>query len=782
MTCVYTHIAGLHSAYLQRNNLLGDLDKNFHPDFTDSSIMRPSADNGFIKPIDDPSEGRDCWLLYSVFDILLVDGPDAAKLLKECNLGHVSPGSIVQLTCLERKQILHGLLVEQKTKIEICESIVIRPDGRSLPGQIYFNAANPVMEYGHRATLLDSTAAFIQGGVSNLEELEEIDSRRQGNNSMLAIGQKRAQLVEDYYRKVVECHRKEGIVLKDLASPYIFGDPSRRRKYWHKFKPDYDKGYATDMDVVIIGAYYATGLRRSGKLTHFLLGCLDSEDCTRFMTFCNVNGGSVNAERLEKLLDHTGFKRGTAEEETELGKWFSKEDLPEGQDLPDFISKRSRQRGGEDYDGWKFSRGKNYPDLWINPEDSVVLTIYGQELVESEDYSTGLALRFARISKIRLDSVDGDEKPFDEVDTDKDFWQTYIQNTTVQRQKASGEVSLHAIQGSALQGRRFLTAEEYTGKKKKSRKRKRSARLTTSTLSVVTRETSVLSGLYFTVLDGKYALDLNAADAQEGKEYGWLEEAMKVKKREDVMKFVLKHGGKVCYSPDVDDTFVLGGRKTDPVVKIHMQGIENCMKIAKRYITKSKSERAKTIEKIAESDGVLKWTFVFSLVYQLIKLDQEQGQEANRKYVLEPKAHQFLTMSSQKEERVGEDIFSLDADITEVGLELALENYRSESKSDSMVPWQDKRYWMENYLVEDGDWGEHDMEKLIWRCKWEDYRVDWSSTIVYPHILSDGFVFESDGSNDYWNLLQKSMENKHDPCNQISSILPLVHAMGAKSK
>lgn len=197
---------------------MGDLDRDFHNGDTDSSIIRAASDHGFIKDMNDQDAGRHCWLLYSVFDILLVDGPDATKLFQDCNLGHVTPGSIHQLSCLERKQILHGLLIEQKNKVEICQSIVIRPTGESMPGEKYFDPTNPVMEYGYPVTLLDSTKAAIQGSISNLED---IDRRRQGNSSMLVIDQKRARVVESFYQQVVESNKMEGILLKvsDVYAP-----------------------------------------------------------------------------------------------------------------------------------------------------------------------------------------------------------------------------------------------------------------------------------------------------------------------------------------------------------------------------------------------------------------------------------------------------------------------------------------------------------------------------------------------------------------------------------
>ena len=82
---------------------------------------------------------------------------------------------------------------------------------------------------------------------------------------------------------------------------------------------------------------------------------------------------------MEEILNYTGFKKG-GDEPLELGKWFREESFG----LPSFISKRSLQRNStEDFEGWSFNKTKHYPDIWIDPKDSVVLTIKGAELVVS---------------------------------------------------------------------------------------------------------------------------------------------------------------------------------------------------------------------------------------------------------------------------------------------------------------------------------------------------------------------------------------------------------------
>lgn len=758
---------------------------------TDARVMG-NADDWMIKQsVINSDDGKDCWLLFCVFDILFVDGKDSRRLLqRDCGFDTVSTGSIIHLTCLQRKQVLHRMLKEQETEIEICKSVVIRPNGECMSGEEYFG--DPIMEYGHPATLLDSTRAAIQGEITNAQE---IDVERKGGLADVNISLKRAQAIENFYKTVVEYHKKEGIVVKDLAAPYILGEPSRKRKYWHKFKPDYEKGNAVDIDVVILGGYYASGLKHSGKISQFLCGCVDHEVSSSFMTFCNVNGASTRYDRLAQLLEHTGFKQATKDNSMELGKWFSSDDLPEGEDLPQFISNRSYQRGEEDYDGWKFTRNKNYPDLWINPEDSVVLTIEGQELVVTEDYSVGVALRFPKISKIRLDSMDG-EKAANEADTDRDLWGTF-ETTMRQRHGTSAAMDSSAYSQSmalpdhSMLSRRFLTPEEFRGK---TRKRKRKA--APSPLSKVPKvsepETCVLSGISFAVLDGSYSLHPDSLDAQAAKDEGWFKSALQCKKKEHVMEFILKHGGTVKVVPGIGDKFILGGMETDTRVTNHMKAIEKARHQMMTATTKSK--KAEELRKIADSEGILKWTFVYSLVYRWISAQKmESDSMATLRSIkdsnlgmLEPRAHHFLARSSVKEEVVGQDIFALDtSSLTRTDFERALEELGSSHQVTLNVPWQNKEFWLDQFG--NNAWERETFGQIFWPYKWGN--SDGNQLVVYPHIFNDGHSF---GSQDVDGIGTQSLSNSdgwhqwenegilRQPFDQdILSTIALSHGMGA---
>jgi hypothetical protein len=49
-------------------------------------------------------------------------------------------------------------------------------------------------------------------------------------------------------------------------------------------------------------------------------------------------------------------------------------------------------------------------------------------------------------------------------------------------------------------------------------------------------------------------LDLNSLEAQEARDQGWLYEALRVKRKEDVMELILSHGGTIKGSADSSKT------------------------------------------------------------------------------------------------------------------------------------------------------------------------------------------------------------------------------------
>ena len=112
------------------------------------------------------------------------------------------------------------------------------------------------------------------------------------------------------------------------------------------------------------------------------------------MTFNSVNAASTTRDKMDEILKHTGFSKGE-DGPMKLGKWFREDDFG----LPSFISKRSLQRNcTEDLEGWTFNKNKNYPDIWIDPKDSVVLTVKCAEIVVSVSFSSQQRIPYKKLS------------------------------------------------------------------------------------------------------------------------------------------------------------------------------------------------------------------------------------------------------------------------------------------------------------------------------------------------------------------------------------------------
>lgn len=245
-----------------------------------------------------------------------------------------------------------------------------------------------------------------------------------------------------------------------------------------------------------------------------------------------------------------------------LGKWFEAVD----DSLPDFISERSFQRISQgDSEGWKPNK-QDRPDLWINPEDSFVLTLNSAEIIASGSMSAGLGLRFPRITSIRAEGFPQGPKPHDEVQTFTELAGMFIEND-------HDADPMQFDSQAEIEASRFLTAKqlESSGKQKKqSKSRKQTAEVKTFSIPEVDNLLShALDGLTFTVLPGSYCLQNDAFAAAEARENGWEEEANSVTSREDVIRFVKSHGGKCELSSHTGSDFILGGKIDDPKVAIY---------------------------------------------------------------------------------------------------------------------------------------------------------------------------------------------------------------------
>jgi hypothetical protein len=200
--------------------------------------------------------------------------------------------------------------------------------------------------------MLDSLNCTVNGAIHGLPE---IDAGRRRNRSDEQISQARAHAVQRLYDVMVEEQQLEGLIFKDLSAPYYLGEESRNMRYWHKFKPDYFKGsIASDLDLVIIGGYYAKGRKLCGKPSALLCACVDPRDSDRFVPVCKVSLLSIDHFQSNALLASTGYPVDKVGENRAANKW-QKGDWA-SKFLPDFVS-MGGQQSGNDHNAWRIPKG-----------------------------------------------------------------------------------------------------------------------------------------------------------------------------------------------------------------------------------------------------------------------------------------------------------------------------------------------------------------------------------------------------------------------------------------
>jgi len=646
-------VAKCRREWCELNGQIDARDLGVHEDETEGLNVMSVADSAvFERPLSldngtQPEEpGKHCWLKFVVFDILYVGGPDAQKAIEEsCGFFSRNPipamsGSILNSPLCARKCILHAILEPQENMVEIVESNIVRSDGTCVDGINYFTP-NRSLEFGFHPAVLDSIACTLDEEISNFEQ---VDLKRRKHQTDHEIEKQRAQSLESFHVEIVTRRCLEGLVFKDLATPYGLGSRFRNKGYWFKLKDDYsESGNAADIDVLVLGASFATGMKRAKLLNRFLVGCReDSSD--EFMTLCTVSGGGTSQENLARLLRSTGFKIGNTIGEDDFGSWFK----GDGKKLPDFISRYSYQRSmNSDRNGWKYKKD-HYPDLWIDPKDSFVLTINAGEIVSSVDHSAGVSLRFPRISRIRAKNFD-DPKSASDVETISEIHERYFQNQS-QQQTAEREASSLSASQQINTGLtcKFLTSEQHSSKvsiAKKRKSRRNDQVRAPNILSISKIESNFLSKYTFTVLEGTYKLDPNNLDGQQARNEGWFKDAKIVDCQQSIIDFILRHGGQceLIYNSETD--LIVGGRIDDARVANHRRAIE----AATLDVHKAKTKHKEHLRKVADM-GIIKWTFLFRAIHRIFVEGQKHGSLEETAIILKPRRYDFLVLSKIAEE------------------------------------------------------------------------------------------------------------------------------------
>lgn len=213
---------------------------------------------------------------------------------------------------------------------------------------------------------------------------------------------RQASEIEPELRRVV-AEASEGLVLKNPRSEYRLNE---RNDDWIKVKPEYMTEFGESLDCVVVGGYYGSG-KRGGGLSSFLCGLKPSRNDYQANPSLNPQmmwsffkvGGGFSASDYAEIRHRTD------------GKW---NDWDRKKPPSDWVA----LGGGE-------QRQYEKPDVWIKPEDSVVLSVKAASVHGTSQFATKLTLRFPRFKKLR---------------TDKDWTQALTLDEFLQlKDKAEGE-------------------------------------------------------------------------------------------------------------------------------------------------------------------------------------------------------------------------------------------------------------------------------------------------------------------------------------------------------
>jgi ATP-dependent DNA ligase len=196
-------------------------------------------------------EALESWMSYIAFDLLYIDGKDALALI---NSNIASYNDICLLSI--------------KTTVEDLRIPYVSSAGSiaHLPLQI-------------RRAILESVLVTIENRIEIVTH-EVVMS--------LSLPERLSKL-EAYYNNI-SLLGEEGLVVKDLASPYILGTSSRSQGHWVKLKPEY--GDSVTIDVAIVGLHYGVGQGFRGRGFSVMLGAVkESESSDRLVPFCTVGTG-----------------------------------------------------------------------------------------------------------------------------------------------------------------------------------------------------------------------------------------------------------------------------------------------------------------------------------------------------------------------------------------------------------------------------------------------------------------------------------------------------------
>lgn len=427
------------------------------------------------------------------------------------------------------------------------------------------------------------------------------------------------------------------------------------------------------------------------------------------------------------------------------------------------------------------------PDLWIHPNDSVVVTLNAGEIVLSDAFSAGITLRFPRITRVRqgADSKDASDIESEEGLREK-YWEVQNSRSNSAGSAASVNLGSPSKSGAPVSGTcRFLTERQY----QESLKRKRvTSRKSKPTILVPIPETDVVSsrildGLSFAVLGNSgFTVSDGSVERDEAEEHGWSDKLHHFSGAPSLIQFIKQHGGKYKISVDHDCTFVLGGSVNDPKVVTYIAAIDNARRQTALCVHKSTTKKGQELAKIGSSGGVLRWSFVVSLVYRWLSANHT-GQESivtTDPSFVSPTVLDYLVQprSQENADLVDRSLYECSiSSISKMRQAISMvEMKQAKSRTDKSA--RNWRYCCIEQLDESERWIAGCNVQKFW-----PYQKDMASrprVVLYPDVFDHdlGLTLESSVTPDIedsrWAQVSSSL-----PTTLTLSVLPLARVMGA---
>uniref|UniRef100_A0A7S2KBJ5 BRCT domain-containing protein n=2 Tax=Leptocylindrus danicus TaxID=163516 RepID=A0A7S2KBJ5_9STRA len=428
--------------------------------------------------------------------------------------------------------------------------------------------------------------------------------------------------------------------------------------------------------------------------------------------------------------------------------------------------------------GWNPIKKDNYPDRWIHPNDSFILTVNAAEIVRSQEHSSGITLRFPRITgNPRFDKLPS------QVETLQSLHHMY--SLRIQQQLSDGSKLGSGTNNSSSVRCRFLN------QKPKNKKTKKKPLLIVRPIPGVSVESNALSGYSFVVLEGTYSSPKkNDVRHKELESKEWLAEVQNIKNRKDVVEFIMRHGGNVELTGSIRTDFIIGGELSDPRVSSYRKAISG-WEVANNRNGNHLMSKLKKQQAIPKS--VLHWTFVLKMVFawlgetRKVKLEDSIEVVAGHKGIKDgfatlskPLRHDYLVLSKESELALLEQEDNRAISVFELETLIAPPNqckYITSSKRNNCNSSSSKVARARSVLDDSDLWTLGGKRRKLWPFK---SQADTGMAIREGRLAalakqSHFFVLYSfRGKSESSKTTKDFTQFEH-----INSVVPLVEAMGA---